>query len=257
MIRKIFTAIIALVSLAAQAGVTPAMADSAYTREQYGEAIELYTQLLAERGPQAEVYYNLGNAWYRHGNVARAVLNYERALRIDPSNSDARANLAFVRSHLQDKPEENNSLFTRLHRGVVAALSANAWAWIALVSFIILCGAAAAYIFSGNVLLRKTGFFGGLAMIVVTVYFVVVAAEADSRLSDRSEAIVTVPSTLLNSSPRQPRQTEKVVPLHEGTKVEIIDSVSTPDDPVSPRYYKVRINGSTPAWLRSTDVERI
>ena len=68
---------------------------------------------------------------------------------------------------------------------------------------------------------------------------------------------MTVPTTLLNSVPRQPKQTEKVVPLHEGTKVQIIDSVSTPDDPVSPRWYNVKINNSTGAWLRATDVERI
>ncbi len=91
----------------------------------------------------------------------------------------------------------------------------------------------------------------------LTIYFIVVAADASARVDDHSEAIVTAPSTLLNSVPRQPKQTEKVVPLHEGTKVEIIDSVSTPDDPVSPRWYNVRINGSTGAWLRATDVERI
>ena len=94
-------------------------------------------------------------------------------------------------------------------------------------------------------------------MLAATVYLVVVTVDAAKHFNDHSEAVVIVPSTLLNSAPRQPRQTEKVVPLHEGTKVEILDSVSTPDDPVSPRYYKISINGSAPAWLRATDVEII
>lgn len=254
--KILFTLLTILMALAADAQPV-AMADSAYNKDQFGEAVRLYTEILSKCGPSSDVYYNLGNACYRHGDIAGAVLNYERALRIDPSNDDARANLQFVNSRLQDKPEDNNSLLTRVHHDIVTSTTANTWAWIAIATFVLLCAAAALYIFSGNVALRKTGFFGGIILVVLTVYFIVVAADAASHVNDHSEAIVTVPSTMLNSQPRQPKQTEKVVPLHEGTKVEIIDSVSTPDDPVSPRYYKVRINGSTPAWLRATDVERI
>lgn len=232
-------------------------ADSAYNQERFSEAVKLYNRALVENGRNADLYYNLGNANYRSGKIAQAVLAYERALRVNPAHADARANLEFVNSRLEDKPEDNNSLLTRAHQSVVRAMSANGWAWTAFAAFVLLCGAAALYIFSGNIMLRKTGFFGGMILVVVTIYFVVVAADASSRIDDHSEAIVTVPSTLLNSVPRQPRQTEKVVPLHEGTKVEIIDSVATPDDPVSPRWYNVRINGSTGAWLRATDVERI
>lgn len=246
-------------NISAQEAVQPLtqLADSAYNKDSYTQAIQLYKQALEENGRNAELYYNLGNAYYRTGNVAQAVINYERALRIDPSMKDARANLQFVNSRLEDKPEDNNSVLTRAHNSVVSAMSANAWAWTAFVVFVLLCGAAAVYIFSSNIAMRKAGFFGGMILIVLTIYFVVVAAHAANRIDDHSEAVVTVPSTLLNSQPRQPKQTEKVVPLHEGTKVEIVDSVATPDDPVSPRWYKIRINGSNEAWLRSTDVERI
>lgn len=257
--KKIFIAIIALVGsiAAAAAAVSPSMADSAYNKEMYGEAVELYRQVLAEQGPSADVYYNLGNALYRQGKPAGAVINYERALRIDPGHSDARANLKFVNSRLEDKPEDNNSFLTRLHHSIVTSATANAWAWISLCAFLLLCGLIALYIFSGNITLRKVGFFGGIVMVVATFYFVIVTIDAVKHFNNDMEAVVTVPSTLLNSAPRQPRQTEKVVPLHEGTKVQILDSVSTPDDPVSPRYYKISINGSAPAWLRATDVEKI
>lgn len=232
-------------------------ADSAYNKENYSLAVDLYTQALNEYGRNANLYYNLGNAWYRKGNIAQALLNYERALRVDPSFTDARINRDFLRSQLQDKPENNNSLLTRGHMKVVTAMTSNAWAWTAVICFFVLLAFAASYIFSSNILVRKTGFFGGLVMLAITVYFIVVAHDSARRVNDHSEAIVTVPSTLLNSVPRQPKQTEKVVPLHEGTKVQIIDSVATPDDPVSPRWYNVKINGSNSAWLRATDVTRI
>lgn len=232
-------------------------ADSAYNKDNFSLAIELYKQALSEQGRNATLYYNLGNAEYRQGHIAEAVLAYERALRVDPSFADARTNLDFVRTKLQDKPEDNNSILQRAHSGLVRSMSANGWAFMAIAVFFVMLGFAAIYIFSSNVASRKVGFFGGIIALFVTIYFIVVAHDAWKRIDDHSEAIVTVPSTLLNSSPRQPKQTEKVVPLHEGTKVEIVDSVATPDDPVSPRWYKVKINGSNSAWLRATDVTRI
>lgn len=256
--RKITILLLFLISVVDSFALTTAQqADSAYNKENYALAIELYSECLAQNGRNANVYYNLGNAWYRQGDIAQAILNYERALRIDPSFSDARTNLNFVRTKLQDKPEDNNSLLTRAHNRVVNSMSANGWAWTAFIVFLVLLGFAAAYIFSSNIVIRKAGFFGGIIMLVVVVYFIVVAYDGSKRINDHSEAIVTVPSTMLNSVPRQPKQTEKVVPLHEGTKVEIVDSVATPDDPVSPRWYNVKINGSSSAWLRATDVTRI
>lgn len=232
-------------------------ADSAYVRDDFPRAIELYRTALNQGEVSATLYYNLGNAYYRDGKLGRAVISYERALRLDPANADARANLAFVQTRLQDLPEDDNSFLTDLHHSVVTAASANAWAWVAFGTFLLLLGAVALYIFARGVRARKIGFFGGGALLVLTVYFVVVAYGAAARVHDDSMAVVTVPTTLLNSVPRQPKQTEKVVPLHEGTKVQIIDSVLTPDDPVSPRWYNVKINNSTGAWLRATDVERI
>lgn len=253
----ILTLLWLLAALPATAASETELADSAYAKEDYPAAIQLYNKIIADGQVSATAYYNLGNAYYRDGKLGRAVIAYERALRIDPANADARANLAFVRSRLQDLPEDDNSFLSNLHHSAVTAVSANAWAWITVGTFLLLLAAVALYIFAPGVMLRKAGFFSAIILLVLTVYFLVVASDAAGRLDDHSEAVVTVPTTLLNSVPRQPKQTEKVVPLHEGTKVQIVDSVLTPDDPVSPRWYNVKINNSTEAWLRGTDVERI
>lgn len=251
------TALCLLLSLPAFAATEAQLGDSAYNKENFREAATHYQNQLNAGGRDARTYYNLGNAQYRCGDKAQAILAYERALRIDPSYADARTNLQFVNTQLEDRPEENNSILARGHEAVVTAVSADSWAWIAFAAFVLLCAGAACYIFSSDVRVRKIGFFGGFVSLVLTAYFVVVAYGAARRIDDHSEAVVTVPSTLLNSVPRTPRETEKIVPLHQGTKVEILDSIATPDDPVSPRWYRVRINGSADAWLRATDVERI
>lgn len=233
-------------------------ADSAYNKENYREAIELYKQSIEQEGKSSTMYYNLANAYFRNDNLGMAILNYERALRINPTNSDARQNLEFVRSRIQDRPEDDTTFFATIHHKIVSAFTPDVWAWLAFTIFVLLAGAVALYIFSNEIILRKSGFFGGLILIVLFAYFIYVAGDAASIATSHESAVVTAPSTQLSSVPRATKTaSDKVVTIHEGTKVEIVDSVATPDDPVSPKWYEVKINNNTRAWLRATDVERI
>ena len=206
----------------------------------------------------ANAYYNLGNAYFRNDNLGKAVVSYERALKLDPTDADARQNLEFVRSRIQDKPEDDTAFFARLHRSVMHTLKPDTWAWTAFGIFVLLMGAIALYIFSRNVPARKSGFFGGIVLLVLFVYTLATAYDSMASARSHESAVVTTPSTQLSSTPRASRTaSDKVVTIHEGTKVEIVDSVATPDDPVSPKWYNVKINNGTKAWLRASDVERI
>ena len=233
-------------------------ADSAYNREDYRAAIDLYRAAIAADGPSTVVYYNPGNAYYRNDNIGKAVVAYERALRIDPTNDQARQNLSFVRSRIQDRPEDDSTFLANLHRSIRNSMHANGWAVAALVIFALLLGAVALYIFAPGVTLRKTGFFGGVVLVFVFIYALVLARDSAAHARSHESAVVVVPMTQLSSVPRAAASGDnRVVPIHEGTTVEIVDSVATPDDPASPMWYFVEINNSTRAWLRSADVERI
>lgn len=258
--KKIFTLTLLCIATAlnALASSLGAEADSAYNKENYRLAIELYNRSIAEEGQSSTAYYNLGNAYYRNDNLGKAVVSYERALKLDPTNGDARQNLEFVRSRIQDKPEDDTAFFSKLHRSVAAGCHPDTWAWIAFGTFVLLMGAVAMYIFSRNVAMRKAGFFGGLILFFIFAYFLFVAYDSARIARSHDDAVVVSPSTQLTSAPRAARTAnDKVVTIHEGTKVEIIDSVATPDDPVSPKWYNVKINNGTKAWLRASDVERI
>ena len=246
------------ISLHMAATTIGSRADSAYNKENYREAIELYRQSIELEGKSSTAYYNLGNAYFRNDNLGMAVLNYERALRLDPTNSDARQNLEFVRSRIQDRPEDDTTFFSTIHNKVVSAFTPDTWAWLAFAIFVLLAGAVALYIFSNEIVLRKAGFFGGLVLLFVFAYSLFVAADAAGTAQSHESAVVTAPSTQLSSAPRAAKTaSDKVVTIHEGTKVEIVDSVATPDDPASPKWYEVKINNNTRAWLRAIDVERI
>lgn len=255
----IAAALLAAIQPASAANSPAALrADSAYSKDDFRGAIALYKQALADEGVSADIYYNLGNAYFRNEQPGQAVVSYERALKLDPAHSDARHNLAFVRSRIQDLPEDDSSFLVNLHHDIRNLASANAWAWIAFAIFIALLGCVALYIFTRGVGLRKTGFFGGITLLFVFVYAIVLARGSASDATSHDTAVVIVPTTHLSSTPRASRSAgDKVVAIHEGTKVEVTDSVATPDDPQSPRWYKVKINNSSSAWLRATDVERI
>ena len=85
-------------------------ADSAYAAEKYEEAIPIYTALLKE-GEHADIYYNLGNCYYKTDRLALAILNYERAALLDPGSSDVRFNLELARSKTIDKITPESEMF--------------------------------------------------------------------------------------------------------------------------------------------------
>ncbi len=117
-----------------ESNVTKAEGDSAYIRNDYASAIQIYENLL-KKGEAAEVYYNLGNSYYKADDIARAILNYERALLLEPGNADIRANLEIARSKTIDKvipiPEV---FFVSWTKSLINCLSVDAWAKLWIVS---------------------------------------------------------------------------------------------------------------------------
>lgn len=232
--------------------------DSAYNRKDYTEALRHYTDALDKEGSSSNLYYNLGNTYYRMNDIGHAVLYYERALAEDPSNDDARTNLDFVKSKIVNAPEDDSTFLHNLHQKAISLFSPDTWAWIAFTIFVMVMGAVAIYLFTSNVNLRKAGFFGAFILLAVFIYALIVALESAASATDHNWAVVTAPSTNLRSTPASSNsKTDKVVPVPEGTKVEIIDSLATPDDPMTRIWYEVKVNNTTRAWASGADIERI
>ena len=107
---------------------TKAEGDSAYIKDDYTTAIQIYESLL-KNGESADVYYNLGNSYYKIGEIAKAVLNYERALLMKPGNSDIRANLEVARAKTIDKVEPVPEVFfVSWTKALINSMSVDAWA---------------------------------------------------------------------------------------------------------------------------------
>ena len=253
--KYIFAFCLTLISLSASATSLALRADSAYNREDYADAIRLYNEAIAGEGVSSNLYYNLGNAYYRDNRLGKAILSYERALALDPSNEEAATNLEFVRTRIEDVPEDDSSFLSNVHGNIVSNMSPDAWAWTALVLFIIVLGTVALYIFSSNVTLRKVGFFGGFVLLALCIIANVFASVSTRYSTSHDHAVVIDPSTLLSTSPRVPKdRSEEAMLLHEGTCVEILDSVTTRVDSTVVKWYDVKVDNSHRAWINGNAI---
>ena len=240
-------AIASLLPLAASAA-SKAEADSAYARGNYQEAIKGYESLL-KQGASAEIYYNLGNAYYRTENITRAVLNYERALLLSPGDGDIRFNLQIARSKTIDKiVPESEMFFVTWYRSLVNIMSVDGWGRMALVSLALVIVLFLVYLFSARVWMQKVGFFGGGALLVVFALSNIFAWQQSQNLLYRKGAIVVAPSVTVKSTPAQ-NGTDLFI-LHEGTKVVITDG-SMKD------WREIRLADGKKGWLESKKIELI
>lgn len=252
------TLLLAGIATASAAGDDIARADSAYNGDNFQLAVKLYTAAIAKQGPSADLYYNLGNSYYRLKQTGKAVLCYERALRLDPTDSDLRANLEFVNSKLTDRPGERGTFIGNALDSAASCATSNAWARGALILFAITLGEIALYIFTSQIGLRKLGFFGAIVTLLLTVVALFLSFRAASIETADDKAVITEPSTILSTSPRRPlNSSEEAMMLHEGTVVTILDSVTTTGDSIKSTWYNVEIDNARRAWINSADVEKI
>lgn len=206
---------------APEAAPTKAAADTAYIRGQYDEAARLYEALLVA-GEASELYYNLGNSYYKSEHIGRAILNYERALLLNPGNADIRANLAIARTKTIDKETPQPEIFfVAWIKALVSSLGISAWSTLAIASFLLLLASLALYFISRRIALKKTGFITAVFCLVVTVISNLCAYQQHRRLTDRHDAIVVMPGVTVRSTPSESGTSLFI--LHEGRKVTVKD----------------------------------
>ena len=223
-------------------------ADSAYVQEHYQQAIKDYEALL-KQGVSADLYYNLGNAYYRMDNITQAVLNYERALLLSPGDKDIRFNLQMARSKTIDKiTPESEMFFVTWYRSLVNLQSVDAWARLALIALVVAIILALAYLFADAVWLRKLGFFGGAFFVLVFLVSNLFAWQQKRALVHRTGAIVIKSAVNVKSTPSK-NGTDLFI-LHEGTKVNITDGTMK-------GWKEIRVADGKEGWVETSEIEVI
>ncbi|MFA6873373.1 MAG: BatD family protein, partial [Bacteroidaceae bacterium] len=223
-------------------------ADSAYAQNNYLKAAALYEAAL-KQGKSPEVYYNLGNCYYRLDHLSQSLLAYERAALLAPSDKDIQANLKFVRAQTPDKVTPEVSIFYEMWWNTArSSLDLATWTWFGVFSFIFFLGFAFLYFVTPSVRWKKIGFFVGVFCLVVCLVTNAFAYGQYQKLTRRNWAIITAPSVTVKSSPSD-TGTDLLL-IHEGSKVKITDDSMK-------GWREIQLEEGKVGWIKVNELEVI
>lgn len=220
-----------------------------YSEGNYSEAAKLYEQILNENGESADLYFNLGNAYFKQNLLGQARLNYERALRLDPSNVDVRHNLEFAEAMQTDKIDEVKEVFlTSWMNSAATIFSTNTWT---IVFFVFIAAALALlyfFIFAQSSRTGKLSFVGLCLFFLMGASSLYLGYRQRAQMLNRMEAIIYSPEVTVKSTPNN--SGADLFIIHEGLKVKIIEKQGN--------YYRIMLNdGKSQGWIPRESAEII
>ena len=228
--------------------ITKANADAEYQKGNYQQAIIDYKELI-ETTKSPELYYNLGNAYYRCGNITQAIIAYERAQKLSPGDRDIRFNLQFVQSKTIDKITPTEQMFfVTWYQALVNLTSVDGWAKTAICSMIMALVLMLLYLFCPKDIVKRVGFYGAICLFALLVVSNVFAYQQKKILQSRNSAIVTAPSVTVKNSPAD--SGTDVFVIHEGTHVDITDKTIK-------NWCAIKIADGREGWIRTSHIEEI
>jgi hypothetical protein len=223
-------------------------ANKQYQENAFGQAIDIYQQILKTGIQTPEVLYNLGNAYYKEKNLGYAILYYEKAKLLAPRDEDISRNLAIANARIVDKIDIIPDFFIkRWIFGLVNLLPSNTWAILSLVLFTVALALFLLYFFSGTRGLKKIGFYAAVALLLFSVLAFWCSNGRAESIAGNASAIVVEPSVTIKSSPDT--EGNNVFVLHEGTRVMIIDSIEN--------WKEIKLTDGNKGWVEKIAIEPI
>jgi len=223
-------------------------ANQLYQQGKVVEAKDLYETILRNGYVSGDLYYNLGNAYYKAGNIPRAILCYERAVRLIPNDDDLRHNLQLANLMITDRIEPAPKLFIwEYWDGLKGLFSVRGATWLVYVGFLVVIAALATVVLARRYAFRKAALILGAAAGVI---FIVSLLLLGAKLSDTTrtdEALLQSGIVAVKNSP-DAKSSDAFV-LHGGVKVKIVDRVGG--------WVKIRLADGKVGWMEVTAVEII
>lgn len=219
--------------------------NDAYAKGDFVAAAQAYNAVLDAGYESADLYYNLGNVYYRQEEYGLSILNYERALRLKPNFRDAKQNLDLADSKTEDQIAALPEIFlAQWAHSVVAWFSPTGWRICTLILLTLLGTAVVLFLLSRDYAWRKGALIGGIVTLVFLLLCIACTISASVRYNRHNQAIVTAPMAVVKSSPEE-NSIDKLV-LHEGTKVNIEETLG--------EWHKIQIADGNNGWLQADEV---
>ncbi len=238
--------VVSLLCITTLAGTaaTPAATDAfkLYTNKNYTAALAQYQSMASSTTANDNLYYNIANCYFKLNDVGHAIGYYEKALKLNPNNAEAKINLQFCNKRLIDKVDTSEPfVITKWANAVSNALSATTWAIVIVLNVLLF-----AIILYRFLIVERTS-YALIAMVGCTLVLLLSIACANAnyaRLTNVSNAIVTTPTLHVKSGPTD--QSTELFTLHEGCKIIILQQVDT--------WLNIQVNNGNIGWIKSAEV---
>ena len=194
------------------------------------------------------MYFNLGNAYYKTGDINNAILSYERAKVLAPHDEDIEFNLKIANQYVVTSIEElPQPFFLRWRQSVVNMYPADSWSLISISAFSVFLILLGLFVFSRKVSIRRISFWVGILVVIFSGSTFSFAAQQKKKIVERNQAIVFCPRVTVKSSPTQ-TGTDLFL-IYEGLKVEITDSLTT--------WKEIKLADGNEGWLADSCIVKI
>lgn len=223
-------------------------ANELYAAGNFNEAAIAYENIIAEHGVAPELYYNLGNAYYKMNETGKSVLNYERAIRLRPGYKNAEINLEFAQARVIDNVVPTPSFFIkRWLSGLMKLLSSNQWFWIAASSFLATLAFVLLFVYGVSYFLRRFSFYTASVLGAIVLISLLFSSIRKNQMLHHDSAIIMTGSVTAKSSPD--KSGTDLFQLHEGTKVEVKSKLG--------EWTEIVLSNGNPGWVMNNTIEDI
>ena len=219
-----------------------------YNEGKYAEAIEKYDAILKSDKHSAELYFNLANAHYKLNNVAPSIYYYEKALQLSPNDKDIKNNMAFAKNMTIDAIDVMPEVgFSRLMKSATNTFSYDNWAYLSVVGIILFVILCIVYYFSQSTSKKRITFVSSLLFLVLSLVALAFAFHKFEIDKNNKPAIVFAQESQVKSEPNL--RSEEAFKLHEGTKVQILDTVND--------WKKIKLSDGKQGWIQNKDIKEL
>ncbi len=219
-----------------------------YQKRNYNEAVQAYKSVLDAGKESEELYFNLGNCYYKLNKVAPTIYYYEKALVLNPNNTDVQNNLKFAQKRTIDEIKEVPKVgFNKLLRDFTGIYHYNTWAWISIAFSVLFLCFFVGYYFSPLAFNKRIFFFGMFVLASLLFVTILSAFFEKSHFNNEKPAIVFAEISDVKSEPQKLGAT--IVTLHEGTKVFVKEMVGN--------WKKIQLTDGTEGWIEKTAIKEV
>ncbi|WP_233896761.1 tetratricopeptide repeat protein [Tenacibaculum piscium] len=223
-------------------------ANNSYKKGNYTEAVKLYQDIEKTQNVSADVYFNLANAYYKLHKVAPAIYNYEKALQLNPLHQDAQNNLSIAKKLTLDRIEKlPSSLSQKINENFLQKFNYNTWAFFTIIFSFLMAMLFLGYYFSGNPTKKKLFFTSSIISFLLLISCLLITYQQYNQTKNMLEAIIFSEKIDVKNAPTQ--DAEQLFILHEGTKVQILDTVDS--------WNKIKLADGKTGWVVAKKIKQL